>query len=86
MSKIIGVTPHENYTMTLSFDDGSELMFNMQRHVKTIQFYKLTQNGLFEQVQYNDKSIFWKTEGARASEICPLRLTLDDILFSLRDG
>lgn len=85
VSKIIGVTPHENYTLTLSFDDGSELKFNMQNKVETIQFHKLKENELFAKVRFSDKSIFWAEEEPSARETCPLRLTLDNILFSLRD-
>lgn len=86
MSKIIGVTPHEDYTLTLSFDDGSKLTFNMQKKVETAQFHKLKENGLFANVRFSDKSVFWAEKEPSASEICPLRLTLDNILFSLRDS
>jgi Protein of unknown function (DUF2442). len=84
MSKIIGVMPHENYTLTLSFDDGSELLFNMQKQVETLQFHKLKESGLFVKVRFSDKSIFWQDEdGCKAA---PMILTVDNILFSLRDG
>lgn len=85
MSKIVGVTPHEDYTLTLSFSDGSELTFNMQKKVETVQFHKLKENGLFQKVHFSDKSVFWTEKEPLAVETCPLRLTLDNILFSLRD-
>lgn len=86
MSKITGVIPHENYTLSLSFDDGSELTFNMQKQVDTIRFHKLKGNGLFEKARFDDKSVYWAEDGSPPSEIAPLRLTLDNILFSLRDA
>lgn len=86
MSKITGVTPHEDYTLTLSFDDGSQLTFNMQKKVETVQFHKLKQNGLFAKVRFSDKSVFWGETEPSARETSPLRLTLDNILFSLRDA
>ena len=86
VSKITGVTPHENYTLSLSFDDGSELTFNMRKQVETIRFRKLKENGLFEKVRFDDKSVYWTVDGSPPSEIAPLRLTFDNILFSLRDA
>lgn len=86
MSKIIGVTPHEDYTMTLSFDDGSALLYNMQKQVETIRFRKLKEDGLFSKARFSDKSVFWAEDGVPPSGPAPLRLTLDNILFSLRDA
>lgn len=86
MSRIINVVPHEDYTLTILFSDGSSLLFNMQKQVETIRFKKLKERGMFAKVQFNDKSIFWPEDGICAHKTCPLRLTLDNILFSLRDA
>lgn len=81
MSKIISVVPKNGYVLTISFSDGSTLNFSMKRQVNTVQFRSIREEAVFQKVSFDDKSVFWREN---ASQL--LRLTVDSILFTLRDA
>lgn len=83
MSRIIGAVANEDYTVTIVFDQGSRIIYNMRNQINTLPFLRIKDLESFKTIQFDDKSIFWDEFGSRG--IIPLRLSLDSILFSLRD-
>lgn len=82
MSKIIGVTPNDDFTILISFDSGNKILFNMREQIKSLPFLWLQDMEKFKKVHFEDKAVFWKEEKHTA---CPARLTVDSILFTIRD-
>ncbi|HEX3039060.1 MAG TPA: GNAT family acetyltransferase [Caproiciproducens sp.] len=81
MSRIVKAVPKDDYRMEISFSDGSTLEFSMKRQIETAQFRSIREREMFQRVCFDDKSIFWQAGSSK-----PLRLTLDSILFTLRDA
>lgn len=81
MSRIVKAVPKNDYMLAISFSDGSTLEFSMKRQIETAQFQSIRERETFQKVCFDDKSIFW-----RAGSSKPLRLSLDSILFTLRDA
>jgi hypothetical protein len=42
MSKIINVVPNDDFTMLIELEQGNKVIFNMQRMVKTMPYYSLS--------------------------------------------
>ena len=84
MSKIIKAVANDDYSVTIDFEYGNKLTFNMQKQIKTLPFFKLNEKDFFKTVKFDDKSIYWDDESG-SKNIIPLRLSIDNILFSLRD-
>ena len=84
MYKIIAVSPEPDFKLHLEFNDGSRVIYNMQKLVKTIPYIRLNEWVYFKKVRYDDKSVYWEPEESKP-EYLPLRLSIDTILFSLRD-
>lgn len=83
ISKIIYAVANEDYTVTIDFEQGNRIIYNMQKQIKTLPFLRLNDMESFMSVKFDDKSIYWEDSGRKG--IIPLRLSLDNILFSLRD-
>lgn len=83
MSKIIGVCAWENYKLIIDFDDGSTIIFNMQKMIKIIPYFRLKDLASFQSVKYDEKSVYWDAVDGK-KEYLPLTLSIDTILFSLR--
>jgi Protein of unknown function (DUF2442). len=75
---------NEDYTVHIGFERGDKLVFNMHSQVKTIPYARPQNIDYFKTVRFDDKSIYWESEGEKRG-IIPLRFSLDSILFSLRD-
>lgn len=82
MSKIIGVTPNDDFTVLIEFEHGNKILFNMQEIIRTMPFSSLHDIERFRDIRFEDKAIYWKTE---KQTVVPARLTVDNILFALRD-
>lgn len=83
MSKIINAMANENYTVTIDFEQGNRIIYNMQKQVKTLPFIRLNDIECFKSIKFDDKSIYWDESDNKS--IIQQRLSLDNILFSLRD-
>lgn len=84
MSKIVSVNASVDYKLLIGFEDGSSINYNMQKLVKTMPYLRLKDTAYFQGVKFDEKYVFWEpVDGKR--EIFPLRLSVDNILFSLRD-
>jgi len=84
MSSVIGVTANEDFTVLIEFEQGNKVLFNMKKIVTTVPYARLSDPAYFKTVKYEDKAIYWdETESFGC--IFPLRFSVDEILFSLRD-
>jgi len=84
MSKIVDVHGSDDYKLLIDFEDGSNITFNMQKLVRTIPYFRLNDLVSFQTVKFDTKSVYWDAEDQKP-EYLPLRLSIDEILFSLRD-
>lgn len=84
MSKIAGVHGSDDYKLLIDFEDGSNITYNMQKLVKTIPYFRLKDLTCFQAVKFDEKSVYWEAADEKP-EYIPLRLSVDTILFSLRD-
>lgn len=84
MCKIINVAANDDFSVTIDFEYGNRLIFNMQKQIQSLPFIKLNQMDYFKEVKFDDKNIYWEEESGKKS-IIPLRVSLDNILFSLRE-
>jgi hypothetical protein len=85
MSKILNVIPNDDYSLLIELEDGSKIAFNMQRLIKTMPYFSLNDLSYFRAVKFEEKSIYWEEPGNKKPTVFPARLTLDNILFMLRD-
>jgi hypothetical protein len=83
MGRITVVTPNNDYTLFIDLESGDRILFNMQNLVRTIAFKRLQDLQYFKKVAFEDKAIYWGENDARL--YLPERITLDEILFFLRD-
>ncbi len=85
MSKILGATPNDDYTLLLEFERGNKIIFNMRDIIKTIPFNSLEDLSRFKDIRVEEKAISWTEPVPDEKSIIPLRLTVDNILFAIRD-
>lgn len=76
------MTPNDNYTLLIEFEHGDQILFNMERMVKTLPYHALSNLEFFKKVRMEDKAIYWDTD---KPPLIPLRFTVDNILFAIRD-
>ncbi len=84
MSKVVYVHGSDDYKLFIDFDDGNSIVFNMQKMIKTLPYLRLNDLSSFQTVKFDEKSVYWDAVDNKP-EYYPLRLTVDNILFSLRD-
>lgn len=84
MGRIVNVIPNDNYMLMIELDQGNKIFFNMRNLVNTMQYSKLKDLSYFNEVKFEDKAIYW-SESGNERLIRPLRFTLDNILFIMRD-
>ena len=85
MSKIINVIPQDDFTLLIEFEHGHKILFNMQRLIKTLPYIALSNLECFKKVKIEDKAFFWPDAGGREQTILLVRITVDNILFAIRD-
>ena len=85
MSKIIKVTPNDDYTLLVEFEHGNKIIFNMRALIMTIPFSSLEDLGRFKDVKLEEKAICWPEPISGRKSMLPLRLTVDNMLFTIRD-
>jgi hypothetical protein len=85
MSKILKVTPNADYTLLVEFERGNKIIFNMRDIIKTIPFSSLQDLNRFKNITVEEKAICWPEPVPDEKSIIPLRLTVDNILFAIRD-
>lgn len=85
MSKIVKVTPNDDYTLLVEFEHGNKIIFNMRDMIKTIPFSSLVDLSHFKDVMVEEKAIYWPEPVVNEKSIIPIRLTVDNMLFTIRD-
>ena len=85
MSKIVSVVPNDDYTLLIEFEDGNKISFNMQKLIQTIPYVGLKNLERFKNIEVEDKVISWKERDRDKPAMMPVRLTVDNILFKIRD-
>lgn len=81
--KITNVSPRDDYKLLIDFEEGNQVIFNMQRMVETLPYNRLRNLEVFKAVRFEDKAVYWDPPDEKP-EIFPLRITVDSILFTLR--
>ena len=84
MSKILKVTPNDDYTLLMEFEHGNKIIFNMSEIIKTILYSSLTDLNRFKDISIEEKAIRWPDPAAPEKSMMPLRLTVDNMLFAIR--
>ena len=84
MSKLIKVTPNEDHTLLLEFEQGSKILYDMKSLLESLPYRKLNDLKRFMNITVEDKAVCWPDPSDRDEHIMPLRLTVDSILFSIR--
>jgi hypothetical protein len=84
MSKILKVTPNDDYTLPVEFEHGSKIIFNMREIIKTIPFGSLQDLSRFKDIAVEEKAICRPEPVPGEKSIIPLRLTVDSMLFTIR--
>jgi hypothetical protein len=84
MSKILKVTPYDDYTLLVEFEHGNKIIFNMRDIIKTIPFNSLEDLNRFKDIAVEEKAICWPEPVSGEKSIIPLRLTVDNMLFTIR--
>lgn len=84
MSRVVNVQARDDYKLFIDFEDGSSIVYNMQKLVETLPYVKLKDPASFHAVKFDEKSLYWDALDAKP-EYIPLRISVDSILFSLRD-
>lgn len=82
MSKIIGATSNDDFTILIELEHGNKILFNMQELIKAVPFLSLHDRERFKDIRFEDKAVYWESE---KQTVIPIRLTVDNILFALRD-
>lgn len=84
MSKILKVTPNDDYTLLVEFEHGNKIIFNMRDMIKTIPYSSLADLSRFKDITLEEKAICWPEPVPDEKSIIPLRLTVDNMLFAIR--
>lgn len=85
MSKMLKVTPNDDYTLLVEFEHGNKIIFNMREHIKTLPFSSLEDLSRFKDITLEEKAIRWPEPITGKKSIYPLRITVDNMLFTIRE-
>jgi len=85
MSKILKVIPNDDYTLLVEFEHGNKIVFNMRDMIKTIPYSSLKDLGRFRDITLEEKAIRWPDPIPGRPTILPIRLTVDNMLFTIRE-
>jgi hypothetical protein len=83
MSKILEVTPNDNYNFLVKFGHGNKIIFNMRDIIKTIPFNSMEDLSRFKDIMVEEKAICWPEPVPGEISIIPLRLMVDNMLFTI---
>ena len=72
MSKILKVTPNDDYTLLVEFEHGNKIIFNMREIIKTMPFSSLQDLSRFKVVTVEGKAICWPEPVPGEKSIIPL--------------
>jgi len=84
MSRILKVTPNDDYTLLVEFEHGNKIIFDMKEPIRTLPFSSLEDLSRFKDITLEEKAICWPEPVPGEKSIMPLRLTVDNMLFTIR--
>jgi hypothetical protein len=84
MSKVVSVLTNDDYTLLIEFEGGNKILFNMQKLVNTLPYLSLKNLECFRSIKIEDQTLCWEDPDLRPT-MMPVRLTVDNILFTIRD-
>ncbi|MEN6326081.1 MAG: DUF2442 domain-containing protein [Syntrophomonas sp.] len=84
MGRILRVTPNDDYTLLVEFEQGNKIIFNMRELIKTIPFSSLNNLSRFKEITLEEKAICWPEPVPGEKSVIPVRLTVDNMLFTIR--
>lgn len=85
MHNILKVTPNDDYSLLIEFEQGDKILFNMRELIKSIPFSNLEDISRFKNIKVEERAICWPEPVPGRKSIIPLRLTVDNILFAIRE-
>lgn len=85
MSKMLKVTPNDDYTLLVEFEHGHKIIFNMRQLVKTMPYYSLNDLERFKDFTLEEKAIRRPDVKNPGQSRVPVRLTADNMLFAIRE-
>lgn len=85
ISRMLRVTPNSDHTLLIEFEYGNRILFNMEGLLKTMPYRALSDPECFQSARIDGKAICWDTDKP-GHALIPLRLTVDNILFAIRDA
>lgn len=85
MSKIIKVTANDDHTLLVEFEGNNKVLFDMKKLIQTMPYYSLNDLACFKDFTLEKDAIRWKDVGKPDLAMHPVRLTVDDILFAIRE-
>lgn len=85
MSKMLRVTPNDDYTLLVEFEHGNKIVFNMLDIIKTVPYSSLEDLGRFKNITLEEKAIRWPDPIPGQRTMLPIRLTVDNMLFTIRE-
>ncbi len=85
MSKILKATANDDYTLLVEFEGNNKILFDMKELIQTMPYYSLNDLERFRDFVLEGDAIRWKDVGVVELGMRPVRLTVDDILFTIRE-
>lgn len=85
MSRMLKATARDDYTLLVEFEYGHKIIFNMQPLIKTMPYYSLNDPERFQDITLEEKAIRWPDVAKPGQPPVPVRLTVDNMLFAIRE-
>jgi hypothetical protein len=85
MSKMLKVTPRDDYTLLVEFEHGNTILFDMKNLIETMPYSSLQDLSRFKNITLEEKAIRWPDPTPGEATLYPIRLTVDNILFTIRE-
>ncbi|NLV50673.1 MAG: DUF2442 domain-containing protein [Clostridiales bacterium] len=85
MSKMLKVTPTDDYTLIVEFENGNLIVFNMKDLIETMPYSSLKDLNRFKNITLEEKAICWPDPIPGKAALYPIRLTVDNMLFAIRE-
>ena len=85
MSRMLRVTPNDDYSLLVEFEHGNKIVFNMRELIKTMPYSSLQDLDRFKNITLEEKAIRWPDPVPGQRTVLPIRLTVDNMLFAIRE-
>jgi len=82
---MLRVTPNDDYSLLVEFEHGNKIVFNMRELIKTMPYSSLQDLDRFKNITLEEKAIRWPDPVPGQRTVLPIRLTVDNMLFAIRE-